>query len=89
MATGLVADAIHRHGALALAHLTHSGMQGSSHFSQLPLWAPSPVPEVNSREMPKEMEAEDIGAVIEGFAQVGATRHGRRLGRSGDQRRSG
>ena len=32
----LVADAIHRHGTLALAHLTHSGMQGSSHFSQLP-----------------------------------------------------
>lgn len=68
----LVADAIHRHGALALTHLTHSGMQGSSHFSQLPLWAPSPVPEVNSREMPKEMEAEDIGAVIEGFAQAAA-----------------
>jgi len=63
----LVADAIHRHGALALAHLTHSGMQGSSHYSQLPLWAPSPVPEVNSREMPKEMEEEDIAAVIDGF----------------------
>jgi mycofactocin system FadH/OYE family oxidoreductase 2 len=66
----LVADAIHRHGALTLAHLTHSGMQGSSHFSQLPLWAPSPVPEVNSREMPKEMEAEDIAAVIDGFSQT-------------------
>ncbi|MFO1146169.1 MAG: FAD-dependent oxidoreductase [Rhodospirillales bacterium] len=63
----LVADAIHRHGALALAHLTHSGMQGSSHYSQLPLWAPSPVPEVNSREIPKEMEEEDIAAVIDGF----------------------
>jgi mycofactocin system FadH/OYE family oxidoreductase 2 len=66
----LVADAIHRHGALALAHLTHSGMQGSSHFSQLPLWAPSPVPEVNSRELPKEMEPEDIAAVIDGFARA-------------------
>ncbi len=66
----MVADAVHRHGALALAHLTHSGMQGSSHFSQLPLWAPSPVPEVNSREVPKEMEADDIAAVIAGFARV-------------------
>jgi mycofactocin system FadH/OYE family oxidoreductase 2 len=65
----LVADAIHRHGALALAHLTHSGMQGSSHHSQLPLWAPSPVPEVSSREMPKEMETADIAAVVEGFAR--------------------
>jgi NADH:flavin oxidoreductases, Old Yellow Enzyme family len=66
----LVADAVHRHGALALAQLTHSGMQGSSHYSQLPLWAPSPVPEVNSREMPKEMEEDDIAAVVEGFVQV-------------------
>lgn len=66
----LVADEIHRHGALALAHLSHSGMQGSSHWSQLPLWAPSPVPEVNSREVPKEMETEDIAAVIDGFAQA-------------------
>ena len=64
----LVAEASHRHGAMALAHLTHSGMQGTSHYSQLPLWAPSPVPEVNSREMPKEMEEEDIAAVIDGFA---------------------
>lgn len=68
----LIADAVHRHGALALAHLTHSGMQGSSHYSQLPLWAPSPVPEVNSREMPKEMEEEDIAAVIDGFVQAAA-----------------
>ncbi|MDS4021790.1 MAG: FAD-dependent oxidoreductase [Candidatus Competibacter sp.] len=66
----LVADAVHRHGALALAHLTHSGMQGSSHYSQLPLWAPSPVPEVNSRELPQSMDAEDIAAVIEGFRQA-------------------
>ncbi len=65
-----VADAIHRHGALALAHLTHSGMQGTSHYSQLPLWAPSPVPEVNSRELPQAMEAEDIAAVIDGFRQA-------------------
>lgn len=65
-----VAEAVHRHGALVLAHLTHSGLQGSSHFSQLPLWAPSPVPEVNSRELPMAMEAEDIAAVIEGFAKA-------------------
>ena len=63
----LIADAVHRHGALALAQLTHSGMQGSSHYSQLPLWAPSPVPEVNSRELPQAMDADDIAAVIEGF----------------------
>jgi mycofactocin system FadH/OYE family oxidoreductase 2 len=65
----LMADAVHRHDALVLAHLTHSGMQGSSHYSQRPLWAPSPVPEVNSREMPQAMRTPDIADVVEGFAQ--------------------
>lgn len=65
-----VAAALHAHGALALAHLTHSGMQGNSHYSQAALWAPSPVPEVNSRELPKAMEPEDIAAVVAGFARA-------------------
>lgn len=65
-----VAGAVHAHGALVLAHLTHSGMQGTSHYSQLPLWAPSPVPELNSRELPQEMEPEDIAAVVDGFARA-------------------
>jgi mycofactocin system FadH/OYE family oxidoreductase 2 len=64
----LMAEAIHRHGSLVLAQLSHSGMQGSSHVSQLPLWSPSPVPEVSSREMPKQMESHDIKAVVDGFA---------------------
>ena len=29
-----IVDAVHGHGALVIAHLTHSGMQGSSHYSQ-------------------------------------------------------
>lgn len=65
----MMADTIHGYGARVFAHLTHSGMQGSSHYSQLPLWAPSPVPEVTSREMPKEMEEADLRATIDGFAQ--------------------
>jgi mycofactocin system FadH/OYE family oxidoreductase 2 len=68
-----MAEVIHGRGALVLAHLTHGGMQGSSHYSQRPLWAPSRVPEVNSREMPKEMEPEDIQATIDGFTL--AARH--------------
>lgn len=53
--------------ALVIASLDHAGGQGSSAYSQLPLWAPSRVPEVNSREVPKWMEVADIAAVIEGF----------------------
>jgi mycofactocin system FadH/OYE family oxidoreductase 2 len=82
-----IADALHRHGALALAHLTHGGMQGSSHYSQLPLWAPSPVPEVNSRELPQAMDADDIAAVIQGFRQ--AARYARDGGLDGVELNAG
>ena len=45
---------------LVLAALGHAGGQGSSAYSQRQLWAPSRVPEVNSREVPKWMEDDDI-----------------------------
>jgi len=67
-----IAGAVHRHGALVLASLDHSGGQGSSAYSQAPLWAPSRVPEVNSREVPKWMEAGDIAEVVAGFARAAA-----------------
>jgi 2,4-dienoyl-CoA reductase (NADPH2) len=54
-------------GSLVLAAIGHTGGQGSSAYSQRPLWAPSRVPEVNSREVPKWMEAEDVAEVIAGF----------------------
>ncbi|MCB1824179.1 MAG: FAD-dependent oxidoreductase [Candidatus Competibacteraceae bacterium] len=82
-----IADALHRHGALALAHLTHGGMQGSSHYSQLPLWAPSPVPEVNSRELPQAMDTDDIAAMIQGFRQ--AARYARDGGLDGVELNAG
>jgi len=65
-----VADACHAHDSLVIAGLDHAGGQGSSAYSQLPLWAPSRVPEVNSREVPKWMEADDVAAVITGFADA-------------------
>lgn len=65
-----VTDACQAHGALVIAGLSHAGGQGTSHWSQRELWAPSPVPEVNTREVPKVMEAEDIEATIRGFADA-------------------
>ncbi|MGB3409984.1 MAG: FAD-dependent oxidoreductase [Microthrixaceae bacterium] len=62
-----VADACHGEGSLVLAGLGHAGGQGTSHWSQRELWAPSRVPEVNTREVPKWMEPEDIDAVVSGF----------------------
>jgi 2,4-dienoyl-CoA reductase-like NADH-dependent reductase (Old Yellow Enzyme family) len=65
-----VAGACQAEGALVVAALGHSGGQGSSAYSQAPLWAPSPVPEVNSREVPKAMEAAEVAAVVAGFADA-------------------
>jgi 2,4-dienoyl-CoA reductase (NADPH2) len=65
-----IATGLHDEGALAIAALGHAGGQGSSAYSQRALWAPSRVPEVNSREVPKWMEEADIAAVIGGFASA-------------------
>ncbi len=62
-----IVGACRPHGSLVIASLDHAGGQGSSAYSQAPLWAPSRVPEVNSREVPKWMEANDIAAVVDGF----------------------
>ena len=66
------------HGALVLAGLGHAGMQGSSAFSQGPLWAPSRVPDAGSRELPMEMAESEIDAVVDGFTAAAAL-----AGRSG------
>ena len=63
-----VVDACRPHGALVMASLGHAGGQGSSAYSQRELWAPSRVPEVNTREVPKWMEADDIACRRAGFA---------------------
>jgi 2,4-dienoyl-CoA reductase (NADPH2) len=65
-----VAQAVKKHGAIALASLGHAGGQGSSHYMQTPLWAPSPIPEVNSREVPMEMEPADIETLVKAFARA-------------------
>ena len=62
-----IASACHAHGSLVVASLDHAGGQGSSAYNQRELGAPSRVPEVNSREVPKWMEADDIAAVVAGF----------------------
>jgi mycofactocin system FadH/OYE family oxidoreductase 1 len=63
-----VADACRPYGTLVLAGLGHAGGQGSSAHSQSVLWAPSPVADVASREMPMAMGTPEIAALVEGFA---------------------
>ena len=66
----MLAKSVKAHGATAIASIDHAGGQGSSAYSQDVMLAPSRVPEVNTREVPKWMEQEDINAVIDGFADA-------------------
>lgn len=63
-----LAAALHRYDTVIIGGLTHYGMQGDSSVTRKPLWAPSPVAEVNSNEIPKVMDEEDIRSLIHGFA---------------------
>ncbi len=69
---GEIAAACSPFGTVVIAALGHSGGQGSSAYSQRELWAPSRVPEVNTREVPKWMETADIDEVVAGFASSAA-----------------
>jgi mycofactocin system FadH/OYE family oxidoreductase 1 len=68
-----VVEACRPFGTLVLAGLGHAGGQGSSAYSQSALWAPSPVADVVSREMPMAMGAPEIVALVEGFASAART----------------
>jgi 2,4-dienoyl-CoA reductase (NADPH2) len=68
-----VAEACRPYGTVVLAGLGHAGGQGSSAYSQSVLWAPSPVADVASREMPMEMGEAEIDALVGGFSSAAAT----------------
>src|SRR5499427_1320495 len=67
------AAACHAHRALAVASIGHSGLQGSSAFSQQALWAPSPVPDPATRETPMVMGPAEIELLVAGFAAAART----------------
>ncbi|MBX6389544.1 MAG: mycofactocin system FadH/OYE family oxidoreductase 1 [Frankia sp.] len=63
-----LAAAVRPYGTVVLAGLGHAGGQGSSAYSQSVLWAPSPVADAASRELPAELEQPGIDAIVAGFA---------------------
>ncbi|MFD6056684.1 mycofactocin system FadH/OYE family oxidoreductase 1 [Rhodococcus wratislaviensis] len=67
-----VVAACRPHGTLVLAGLGHTGLQGSSAYSQAALWGPSGIPDVISREMPMQMEQAEIDSLVEGFRAAAA-----------------
>jgi mycofactocin system FadH/OYE family oxidoreductase 2 len=63
-----ITDYVHQYDSKIFAQLNHNGQQGDGSLSRLPVWAPSPVPDVLFRETPKAMEPEDIEEVARYFA---------------------
>jgi len=64
-----ITRAVHEYDTKIFAQLNHNGQQCSGALSRLPVWAPSPVPDVLFREIPKQMEIEDIQEVIQFFCK--------------------
>jgi len=64
-----ITDYVHQYDSKIFAQINHNGQQGDGSISRLPVWAPSPVPDVLFREVPKEMEPEDIEEVARYFAK--------------------
>jgi mycofactocin system FadH/OYE family oxidoreductase 2 len=82
-----IADAVHQHGAGIVMQLGHVGRQASSTWSEHPLWAPSSIPCPLNREMPKEMELEDIDEIVDAHALC--ARHAQEGGMDGVEIHSG
>jgi mycofactocin system FadH/OYE family oxidoreductase 2 len=76
-----ITDHIHQYDCRIFAQINHNGQQCDGSNSRLPVWAPSPMPDVLFRETPKEMEHEDIDEVARYFAQ--SARHVREGGFDG------
>lgn len=68
----MVSDMVHAHGAKIFAQIWHSGQHAPTDAMDDPTqsWAPSQVPCVSWHSTPKEMEIEDIRAIIEGFGRT-------------------
>jgi mycofactocin system FadH/OYE family oxidoreductase 2 len=76
-----ICRAVHEFETKIFAQLNHNGAQGDGSYSRLPVLAPSPVPDFMFREVPKEMEIEDIKEITESFCK--AVKHVREGGFDG------
>jgi mycofactocin system FadH/OYE family oxidoreductase 2 len=65
-----ICRAVHEYETKIFAQLNHNGAQGDGRYSRLPVLGPSPVPDFMFREVPKEMEIEDIKEIAASFGQA-------------------
>jgi dimethylglycine catabolism A len=66
-----IADAVHHHGCLIFTQLTHLGRRAQSDTDGANvLLAPSQIPERVHREVPHELEAEQIAELVHAFGEA-------------------
>jgi mycofactocin system FadH/OYE family oxidoreductase 2 len=66
-----IAEAVHRHGCLVFTQLTHLGRRAQSDpEGSGVLLAPSQIPERVHREIPHELEAEQIAELVRAFGEA-------------------
>ena len=61
---------VHAYGTRIFAQLTHYGNQTKSVETLQPTWAPSAIPDMTVREIPKEMTGEEIATLVKAFGQA-------------------
>ncbi|MBA2449651.1 MAG: FAD-dependent oxidoreductase [Chloroflexi bacterium] len=65
---GKMSAAVHEHGALCIAQMTHRGRRGVTTFTGTPLYAPSDIPEPLHREIAHVMDQSDIRTFVRAYA---------------------
>jgi len=65
-----LAKAVHRYGTKIFGQISHHGRQMSSALSGQPILAPSAIPCPLKREIPKEMEVEEIEEIVGNFGKA-------------------
>jgi len=66
-----LADAVHAHGCLVFTQLTHMGRRAQADGEEADvLLAPSQIPERVHREVPHELEAEQIAELVRAFGEA-------------------
>lgn len=67
-----VVDAVHEYDTRIIAQVGHLGRQMDSTFSERALWAPSAIPCPVMREMPHEMDLDEIEEIIAAYGETAA-----------------
>ncbi|MCY0897132.1 MAG: FAD-dependent oxidoreductase [Alicyclobacillaceae bacterium] len=65
-----MSEAIKPHGAILMAQISHRGRRANRDVTWLPIYAPSDDPEPLHRDMPHEIQSEDVDWLVDAYVQA-------------------